>query len=161
MAKGDITEFLPRQFGGGGAKYYKVGVSATLINPGEPVTKALAGTNVSPMASNKPVVATDYLAGVATTTSTNTASAVGSVYVQPLDPNMVYLIAPKVAATWNTQAAYDALVGSRVLLDLTAGTYTILASDSTTYGCVVEPLDITKYPNKVAFSFREGTNYLA
>ena len=60
-----------------------------------------------------------------------------------------------------TQAEYDALVGARVLLDLTSGTYTILATDSANNGCVVEPLDISRFPNKVAFSIRAGANYLA
>ena len=60
-----------------------------------------------------------------------------------------------------TQSEYDALVGARVLLDLTAGVYTILATDGANNGCVVMPLDISKYPNKVAFTFRAGCNYLA
>ena len=81
--------------------------------------------------------------------------------VTPLVPGVTYLIAPKVAATWDTQAEYDALVGARVLLDLTAGAYTILAADGATNGCVVEPLDISKYPGKVAFSIRNGVSYLA
>lgn len=60
-----------------------------------------------------------------------------------------------------TQAEYDALVGARVLIDLTAGSYTLLASDSANNGCVVEPLDISLFPGKVAFSIRAGANYLA
>jgi hypothetical protein len=60
-----------------------------------------------------------------------------------------------------TQSEYDALVGKRVLIDLTTGSYTILATDSANNGCVVQPLDISKQPGKVAFSFRDGCNYLA
>ena len=60
-----------------------------------------------------------------------------------------------------TQATYDALVGYRVLLDLTGSTYTILVSDNADNGCVIEPLDVFKYPGKVAFSVREAANYLA
>ncbi len=148
-------------FGSRGAQTYAVAASSTLIYSGEPVAKALGGAAVTPLATNSPVVGTDYVAGVATSTSTNTASAAGTVQVVPPSTDTVFLIAPKVAATWDTQAEYDALVGDRVLLDLTTGTYTILASDSANNGCVVMPLDISAYPNKVAFCFRAGCNYLA
>ena len=113
------------------------------------------------MATNKPVVATDYLAGISTSVSTDTVAAAGYVMVQPLLPGQVWLIAPKVAATWNTQAEYDALIGKRVLIDLTAGVYTILAADGATSGCVIEYLDVSKHPGKVAFSFRAGVRALA
>lgn len=161
MALNDIVVLASGPFGTVGAKKFAVAAGATTINPGEPVVKALAGTSVSAMATNKPVVGTDYLAGIAASTSTNTASAAGTVDVFPIAPNTVYLIKPKVAATWDTQAEYDALVGARVLIDLTSSSYTILAADGATYGCVIEPLDIKKYPGKVAFSFRAGVNYLA
>jgi hypothetical protein len=59
-----------------------------------------------------------------------------------------------------TQAEYDALVGSRVLFDLTSSTYTITATDNAAYGLVVEPLDIKKFPNKVRFSIRPCATYL-
>jgi len=161
---GDIQIYDEGAFGYPGDVEYAVAASATLINAGEPVLKALGNTTgevVSPMASNEPVVGTNYLAGIAATTSTNTASAAGTVKVTKLVPGLTYLIAPKVAATWDTQAEYDALVGARVRMDLTAGTYTILAADNSTYGCVVEPLDVSKYPGKVRFSFRNGVSYNA
>jgi len=161
MSTGDITIFQQSTEMGIGARKYSVAAGATTINPGEPVLKALAGTTVTALATNKPVVATDYLAGVAATTSTQTASVAGEVYVYPLVPGVTYLIAPKVVASWDTQAEYDALVGSRVLLDLTSGVYTILAADGATYGCVIEPLEVAKYPGKVAFSFRNGCSYLS
>lgn len=113
------------------------------------------------MATNKPVVATDYLAGIAATTSTNTAAAAGEVWVYPLVPGVVYLMKPNAAASFDTQAEYDALVGDRVLIDLTSSSYTILATDGATSGCVIENLDVAKYPGKVAFSFRNGVSYLA
>lgn len=160
MAVNDIQILNPGTFGSIGTKQYAVAASATLIYPGEPVAKALAGTVVTPMATNKPVVATDFLAGIAMSTSTNTAAAAGAVEVMPLVPNAVYLIKPNVAATWDTQTEYDALVGSRVLIDLTSSSYTILAADGATSGCVIEPLDVTRYPGQVAFSFRIGCNYL-
>lgn len=88
-------------FGTPGSIRYAVAASATLINAGEPVLKALGGAAVSPMQTNSPVVATTFLAGIASSTSTNTASAAGVVDVTPMDPNQVYLIAPNSAAAWD------------------------------------------------------------
>ena len=159
--KTDIRVLKAGAFGQIGAKLCNVAASATLIYPGEPVTRALGGVAVTPMATNKPVVATDYLEGIAVTTSTNTASAAGTVSVQPLSPNVIYAIAPNSAAAYDTQAEYDALVGKRVLIDLTAGAYTLLAADGATSGCVIESLNISKNPGIVAFSFRDGVRVLA
>lgn len=161
MAKGDILVHQASVFGEPAAKKCNVAVSATLIYPGEPVVRALAGTVVTPMATNKPVVATDYLEGIATTTSTNTAAAAGEVYVLPLVPGTIYKMKPKVAATWNTQAKYDALIGARVLIDLTSSSYTILAADGATYGCVIEYIDVAKNPGYIAFSIRNGVSVLS
>lgn len=164
MALGDIQIYSDGAFGYPGDDEFAVAASATTIKAGEPVVKALgnsSGSVVAPASTNAPQVGTDYMAGIAATTSTNTASVAGTVKVTKLVPGMTYLIAPKVAATWNTQAEYDALVGARVLLDLTAGVYTILATDGAGNGCVVEPLDVSKFPGKVRFSIRAGANYLA
>lgn len=161
MALGDITLYSEGPFGYPGDDEYAVAASATLINAGEPVAKTLGGFVVTPAATNTPVVATDFYAGIAASTSTNTASVAGTVKVMKFNGNTSYLITPKVAATWDTQAEYDALVGDRVLLDLTTGSYTILASDSATSGCVIMPLDILRYPSKVRFQFRNAVNYLA
>jgi len=162
MAVNDIQKLGNAQFGSAGSRTYKVAASATLIYPGEIVAVALGGYVVAKMATNKPVCGTDFLVGIATTTSTNTASAVGYVDVEPLIPGQIYLANPYSSTAYATQAAYDLLVGDRVLFDLSAGNvYTILAADGATYGCVVEPLDISKYPGKVAFSFKSPTNYLS
>jgi len=120
----------------------------------------LGGAFVSAATTNMPVVATDFFAGIAASTSTETSTLAGTVKVTKMSQNLTYLIAPKVAATWDTQAEYDALVGDRVLLDLTSSTWTILASDSATYGCVIMPLDIKLHPGQVRFAFRNGVNYL-
>ncbi len=131
------------------------------ITAGTPVLKALGGAAVSAATTNMPVVATDFFAGIAATTSTDTVAAAGTVAVTKMVPGTTWLIAPKVAATWDTQAEYDALVGDRVLLDLTTATWTILATDGATNGCVVMPLDIKLFPGKVRFAFRNGVSYLA
>lgn len=105
MALGDITlKDANGGFGVPGSKRFKVAAGATTINSGEPVAKALGNSSgyvVTAAATNFPVVGTDYCAGIATSTSTQTASADGTVDVQYLTPGVVYLIAPKVAATWD------------------------------------------------------------
>lgn len=162
MALGNITIYSDGAFGYPGDEEYLVAAGAVgSILPGEPVSKALGAAVVSAMSTNKPVVATDFLAGIASTTSTDTVAAAGVVRVTKMLPGLTYLVAPKVAATWDTQAEYDALVGDRVLLDLTGGVYTILATDGATNGCVVETLDIAKFPGKVRFAIRNGVSYLA
>lgn len=165
MALGDIKFYDMGSFGYPGDVEYKVASGTTSsILAGTPVAKALGnstGSVVSAAATNFPVVATDYTAGIAATTSTETASAAGTVKVTKLVSGVSYLIAPKVAASWDTQAEYDALVGARVLLDLTASVYTILATDGATNGCVVMPLDISVYPGQVRFAIRAGASYLA
>jgi hypothetical protein len=146
-----------------GSQTYAVQAGAVgSIASGIPVSKALGAAYVTAMATNKPVVATDFLAGISCSLSTDTVAADGTVQVQRIfDNDTTWLVAPNNAALWDTQAEYDALVGDRVLLDLTGTTYTVLATDGATNGCVVMPLDITKYPGKVRIAFRKGCNYLS
>ncbi len=159
---GDITILDQANMQGQGALVFNVAAGATAIHAGEPVNCPLGAVQAAIVQpTNAPTVGTDFVAGVAATDSTQTASVAGVVTCYPVNPAVVFLIAPKVAATFNTQAKYDALVGSRVLMDLTTGTYTILAADGSTFGCVIRPLDISKYPGKVAFSFRAGASYVA
>ncbi len=166
MAVNDITYYENAAFGYAGDMEFSVTLGAVAsINPGEPVviTLGLGGSNssyVSAMATSKPVVGTDYLVGVSESYSTDTVAAAGTVKVGKLTPGVSYLIAPAVAATWNTQAKYDALVNAHVTLDLTTGVYTINATNSTNNGCVVLPLDISKYPGKVRFAFRTSVGFL-
>lgn len=159
---GNIQVYSEGAFGYPGDEVYTVdsGTAGSIV-AGTPVKKALGSAFVVAESTNTPVVATDFWAGIAATTSDETASAKGVVRVTKMNQNLTYLIAPKVAATWDTQAEYDALVGDRVLLDLTSSTWTILASDSATYGCVIMPLDISKYPGQVRFAIRNAVNYLS
>ncbi len=164
MALGDIT-ILQHPQGLGSRMHQVQSGAAASIKAGEPVAKALGSQYVAAMATNKPVVATDYLAGISASTSNDTAAADGTVEVFDILPGVVYSIKPKVAATWDTQAEYDALVGDRVLIDLTSSSYTILATDGATYGCVIENFPgkdgAIKFPGQVAFSLRQGLSYLA
>ncbi len=164
MALGDITIFEQASTQGGrGSRNYNVLASATIINAGEPVARALGGTTVTACANNAGQVGTDYVVGIAQTTSNNVSATglPGTVVVYPLNNGTTYLIKPKVAASWDTQAEYNALVGKRVLIDLTSSSYTLLASDAAGNGCVVQPLDIAKYPGQVAFAFRAALSDLA
>lgn len=142
----------------GALKYYVASGAAASINAGEPVEKLAGVAGVIPMATNGPTT-TIRVVGVAATTSTDTVAASGTVDVIPATNGQIWMIAPKVAATWNTQAKYNALVGARVLIDLTAGVYSILASDGAGNGCIVEYLDIAKYPGMVAFSWSPLCDY--
>lgn len=146
--------------GGRGATLYNA-ATPTVINAGEPVARALGAVTVTPCATSAGQVGTDYIVGIAATTSTNTATAVGTVNVIPLNSNTVWLIKPKTATSWDTQAEYDALVGKRMTIDLTSSSYTLNATDAAGNGCVVAPLDISKYPGKVAFRFRAALSDLA
>ena len=156
---GDILVHRAGPFGEIGAKKCLVAASATLIYPGYPVSHTLGAATSAGAATNLPDASsttTELLDGIAMTTSTNTSSDAGEVWVQPIMPGVIYKMKPNVAATWNTQAEYDALVGYRVLWDLTAGVYTILAADSTNNGLVVEWMDVARNPGYVAFSIRRS-----
>jgi hypothetical protein len=164
MALGDITFYDEGAFGYPGDVEYRVDSSTTLIYAGEPVIKVLGNTTgyvVKPMTDGMPVVGTDSVVGIAATTSTNTATAPGTVKVTKMVSGASMLIAPKTPSSWDTQAEYNALVGARVTIDLTGGSYTLDASDSATYGCVVLPLDVARNPGKVRIAFRQGASYLA
>lgn len=164
MANGDFVVFSDNGFPSSlGSQAYTVAAGTTAsINPGEPVDKALGATVVTSAANNEPVIGTNYMAGISASTSTETATAAGSVQVyDAFTGKITWLVAPKVPATWDTQAKYDALVGARVLADKTAGVYTMLAADGANNGYVVEPLNIALHPGKVRVSLRKAANYLA
>lgn len=160
MAKSDIQplENAGATKMGGSLKYVVASGAAASINAGEPVQKAAGTAFVAAAATNFPTT-TLRVVGVAASASTDTVAATGLVDVIPAAPGQIWMIAPKVAATWNTQTKYNNLVGSRVLIDLTAGVYTILATDGASNGCIVEYLDISKYPGMVAFSFSPLCDY--
>lgn len=166
MAAGDLSLYKANDSTGSlGSIRHQVAASAgaPAINVGEPVSKTLGNQYVITNPTSGQVVATNFLAGIATSTSTETTAFDGYVDVMPIDQGTIWLIAPAVPATWNTQAKYNALVGARVLIQKSTtgntGVYTILAADNATSGCVVENLNIFTYPGMVAFSFRGGLSY--
>lgn len=166
MALGDVQILKAGPFGDIGSDEQMVQAGAVAsIKAGELVLKTLGSQYVlvwTASNSAKPVAGTDFLAGYSQTTSTETASVDGTVQIMKLLPGQVFLGNPDVAATWDTQAEYDALVGDRVLLKTSAaGVQTILATDGATNGLVVEPLNVSKNPGKVAFAIRAACSYLA
>lgn len=171
MASGDLTILEQNQITGRGGRLYNV-AAGTPIYAGDPVQhRAVGDVTVQPNLTSTPVCSTSagvegLFCGVATTNSTNTASAAGTVYVMPVNSGITYLGNPATATSWDTQAEYDALVGKRVLLQNsvsvtatpTGGTYTVLASDSANNGCAVMAMNINEHPAKVAIAFRTGTS---
>ena len=104
----------------------------------------------------------------------------GAVSVTPIDEPVTYLISTQATAQFfglnatgtagnSPQAVYDSTVGYRTTFNRIGGsgasqlggTYYINASDASAGGLIVEELDITKYPGKVRFSFRDGLGYRA
>lgn len=168
MALGDITLYRDGAFGAQGAHFRQVASGTTAsINSGELVLTTLNQQYVTVWtASNtaKPVVGTDYVAGLATTTSDETATLAGKVAIMKIVPGQGFLIKPTTAATYGvgttpSQTTYNSLVGRRVLLNTTsAGVQTILSTDGSTNGLTVEDLDISKYPGMVAFSVRTSAS---
>jgi hypothetical protein len=156
--------YEPAAFGSIGTRKFYVNTGVAAINPGEPVgMKALGASYIIPLATSTPVVNTDYMVGIAQSTTTLSTS-VQTIDVMPLAKGVLYLIIPKVAATYGlgttpVQATYNALIGSRVTFDLTAGVYTINSTDSANNGLVVEYIDVTKASGKVAFSVRDNLQY--
>lgn len=159
---GDILfkDTTPAGYPGDARQQVQAGAVGSIV-AGIPVGKALGQRYVLPLATNTPVVGTDYMAGISATLSTDTVANDGTVRVARLQPAVVYLAKPKVPATFATQALYNAQVGKRVLFDLTANVYTILAADSANNGLVIEDLEVSRYPGMVAFSIRNAISYQA
>lgn len=166
---GDITIYKQDSTNGGrGSQSITVIASVGLINPGEPVLIVAGASAVLPnQATNLLTLPSPFvpysvtgtgLLGIAETISTNTSSTAGSVDFLPVTSGTVYLINANSSAAVATQALYDALVGHRVLIDLTSGSYTMLATDSALNGSIIRPLNVFKFPNKIAFSFVDGVS---
>lgn len=117
--------------------------AAATINPGTPVKFNSAGA-VIPMVDGDGTTSQRF-AGIAKTTSTDTASAAGVVTTFIPLPGIMYAAKALSSTAANTQAKIDALLAKRVVLDLTGtvgpgltGTWTVdtAAGDSAT-NCVV------------------------
>lgn len=111
------------------------------------VASIQAGTPTKENGSNVGVIAamvdadgttSQRFAGLSKNDSTDTAAAAGIVYTWTPLPGLVYAGKAKTASLANTQALIDALVGKRVVFDLTGGAWTVdtSASDAST-NCVI------------------------
>lgn len=170
MTTGDLQFYTEGPFGNPGTQRFTVQASAAgpnQINAGEPVVAsaatAITATVVGSMATSKPLLGTDFVVGISQNQSTDTTTVNGvvDIYTDIFTPDKSFLIAPKTAATWNTQDKYNALIGSRVTIDKTTGAYTLNATDASGNGCVVLPLDIAKWPGKVRIMFRSSGSWFA
>lgn len=161
MAVNDIIPFASaNSVHMNGSLKFLVAAGATTINVGEPVQKLAGAASVTALLTNSPTT-TNRIVGIAQGASTQTASVAGTVDVAPCLPGQIWLISPKVTAGFtDTQANYNTQVGKRVLIDLTSGSYTLLAVDGASNGCIVEWSDLVRYPGKVAISFSAVVNYL-
>ncbi len=163
MAIGDLIVLEHASMTGRGSRLHNVAAGAVTINPGEPVCYGIGGAvTVIAAPNNFPVTSSDYFVGIAQTTSTQSSGTAGTVGILPTNPGTTYLIKPKVGTSWDTQSEYDALVGKSVLIDLTTGSYTILATspDSSKNGCVIQAMNILEHPGQVAIAFKESVNCL-
>lgn len=168
MALGDITLYSDVDTMAGGSQPYQVvlGGSPPAINAGEPVSKVLGSQYVIIMPNAKPVVADANTIGVSATTSTETSSADGTVQVIPIDEKKTWSISAQTAATYGVgstpnQTTYNALVGARVVFQVTSGTWKILSTDNSGNGLVIAASDVNRNLGKVNFSFRAANSYLA
>lgn len=161
IGKADIKFLGSDKFGLQAVESILTEANTTVINPGEMIKVGSAQKYAVVIADADGVIGTDDLIGIAFNTSTQTASADGTVRYQKFYPGTIYYAAAKSAAAVATQALYDALLGKRVLMDVTAGVQTVdtAAADSANNAIYIVPIDIEAYPGMVAFEVRtSGTS---
>jgi len=154
-----------------GSRVYNTTGTAFIALGGEPIAHALNTNVVQYVTNNFGNIGTDYLAGIILT---GTQAEIGELYpaqstgvygvrVLPLNNEVTYLANPTSTTAYATQALYNAMVGSSVLIQTTvtsvngvSGTaYTVGNTTGTAYGVVIMPLDVVAYPGKVAVAFRK------
>jgi hypothetical protein len=159
MSAGNVQVLAGGNFAVPGTRRYQVASGAvSSIKFGEPVKINSSNRNfVVLMADADPVIGTTAdTAGIAATTSTDTVAAAGIVDVFKPEPGVVYIANAKTPSLVDTQAKYDALVGKRVVFDLTSTVFTVdtAEADGANNGIFITQLDISRYPGKVAFQLR-------
>ncbi len=83
---------------------------------------------IVPMADGDGSVTAMRFTGIAKTISTDTAAAAGTVDTWYPIPGLIYRGGCKTSTTMNTQAKINALMGARVVFDLTGTTWTVDAA---------------------------------
>ena len=98
---------------------------------------SIAGV-VADMADGNGLVTAMRFAGICKRTSDETASAAGTVGTYAPVPGLVYRGKAKTASTADTQAEINALMGKRVVFDLTSSVWTVdAAATDALVNCVV------------------------
>ena len=123
MTRGDILLVEPKNVS---TRTFQVAAgAANSISPGEPVVATPGTATVAAGADGIPVVGTDYLIGIATSESTDTASAAGTVEVYVFTGGEIVSGKAKTAANADTAAEILAAALDFVLFDLTSSAWTI------------------------------------
>ena len=126
MALADITIVDPAGQKFPPARQFRTESGGTTINAGEPCKVGGTGNNyVVPLGDGEPEISADVVVGVASTTSTETASADGVVDVLLALPGVVFRCDATTPANIDTDAELLAILNDRVTFDLTAGVYTV------------------------------------
>lgn len=117
------------------------GGSATIAS-GTPAKCVTADASVAgavvPMVDADGIVTGERFVGLAKSISTDTASAAGNVDTWCPVPGILYRGFAKSAAAANTQALIDALMGKKVIFDLTTSNWTVdTAASDALVNCVV------------------------
>lgn len=125
MALGDVSIVYPGGQNLPASQRFRTEAAGTAINAGEPVVIGGTGSNyVVPLADGTPTT-TNRMLGIASSTSTQTASADGVVDVILAVPGIVYRCAATTPANIDTDAELLAILNDRVAFDLASGTYTV------------------------------------
>lgn len=113
---------------------------------------------VAVMADADGIVTGERFAGLAKDVSTDTASANGIVNTWAPVPGLLYRGFPKTAGTYNTQAKINALMGKKVIFDLTSGDWTVdTAATDALVNCVVIVGGITANDEALFYYSTKGT----
>jgi hypothetical protein len=131
-------------------KFY-VRAGTTVINPGEPVIVDAGNPNYVIAAPNGASSTSVWAGAVAASTSDQTASADGSVFVYD-DPNMVIRGKAKVKANLTTAILLD-----KVVLSLVGGVYTV--DESTVANGVLRIVDFDATNGTVDFKLARSARY--
>ena len=123
MALGDVRIVSPGGNNLPPSQKFRVVAAGTTINAGEPVS--ITGAYAIPLADALPTTASPIMVGIASSTSTQTASLDGDVWVDLAVSGLVLEAAALNPAAVDTQAEIDALLNSLVLFNLASGVYTI------------------------------------
>jgi|6_EtaG_2_1085325.scaffolds.fasta_scaffold50728_2 hypothetical protein len=103
--------------------------AANTISPGEPVVATPGTATVALAADDTPKVGTDYLIGIATSESTDTAAAAGTVDVYVFKGGEVVSGAVTTAANADTLTKIRAAALDHVTFNLASGAWTIAMGD--------------------------------